>query len=142
MRKGFTLIELMVVVAIIAFLASIAIPRYFNYFVKAKQAEVAMILASLHPAELSYYAEHGTYSTNLNEIGFKPENNNYTYGFFFPGAKQGVNYFKGKQECSPASLSECFADRTRFLAKAACDITGKNELDTWSIDENRKLSHN
>ena len=43
--RAFTLIELMVVVAIIAFLASIAIPRYFSYYAKAQQVEAAMILA-------------------------------------------------------------------------------------------------
>ena len=151
-QKAFSLIELMVVVAIIAFLASIAIPRYWKYHAKAKQAEVAMILSSLHTAEQAYYAEHETYLTELsgpNGIGWQPEgyNNggknarfNYSYGFFFPGAQEGVHYFTGKLETKIDS-GNCFADKEKFLAKAAGDVIDKGKLDIWSIDESRDIKH-
>ena len=64
-HSGFSLIELMIVVAIIAFLASIAIPKYFKYYAKARQAEVSVLLASLHTAQQAYWAEHGEYKTEL-----------------------------------------------------------------------------
>jgi len=152
-RQAFTLIELMVVVAIIAFLSSIAIPRYFRYYAKAKQVEVAIILASLHTAQQMYWAEHGTYSTNLNGVngvGWKPEGYNgggkratfyYTYGFYFPGAQEGVHYFTGKLEAPTEALGECYADKEKFLARAAGDITCKNKLDIWSIEETRTIKH-
>jgi len=66
----------MIVVAIIAFLATISVPKYFNYFAKARQAEVAVTLASLHTAQQAHYAQHGTYSNVLwgeNGIGWRPE---------------------------------------------------------------------
>ena len=50
-QKGFTLIELMIVVAIVAFLAAISIPNYFRYLAKAQQTEVALNLAALHAAQ-------------------------------------------------------------------------------------------
>jgi prepilin-type N-terminal cleavage/methylation domain-containing protein len=57
-RRGFTLIELMIVVAIIAILASIAIPAYQRYSLKAKQGERDMLLENIATATLTYLAEH------------------------------------------------------------------------------------
>jgi len=141
-KKAFTLIELMIVVAIIAFLASIAIPRYFKYYAKAQQAEVSMILASLHTAQEIYRAEHGKYSKNLQKIDWKPEGNfYYTYGFYFPGAQEGINYFVGKLKTSPENLGDCHAQKTSFLARAAGNPTEKDNIDLWSIDETRNIRH-
>jgi prepilin-type N-terminal cleavage/methylation domain-containing protein len=138
--KAFSIIELMIVVAIIAFLATIAIPRYFNYFAKAKQAEVSINLASLHTAQESYKAEHGTYTSDLTKLNWKPQGNfQYTYGFNISGAKEGINYITGALKAPKESLGTCMADKHNFLAKAAGDITGKNKLDVWQIDENREL---
>jgi len=152
-RRGFSLIELMIVVAIIALLASIALPRYFAYFAKARQAEVAVILSSLHTAQQAHWIEHGSYSKELSGkkgIGWQPSGYNgggesstfyYTYGFYFPGAQEGIHYFTGKLKATAQSLGQCYAQRERFIARAAGDITGKNKLDVWSIDEERRLTH-
>jgi len=135
MRKAFTLIELMIVVAIIAFLASIAIPRYSQYFSKAKQAEVAIFLSALHTAEQTYWYEHGTYSTNLNEIGFELDNHHYSYGFFFPSAKEGVNFFTGKLGgTKTVNGTHCFAEQNKFVAAAI-----GNSEDLWTINEKREI---
>ena len=58
-NQAFSLIELMIVVAIIIFLAVISVPQYFKYQAKARQAEVAVNLASLHTAMQSYFIEDG-----------------------------------------------------------------------------------
>ena len=152
-RNAFTLIELMIVVAIIAFLAAIAMPQYFKYQAKARQAEVAINLASLHTAEQAYFAENGEYSTVLsgeNGIGWKPEgykgggkNENfyYTYGFYFSGAQEGVHYFTGKLETPAESLGASSASKEGFTAKAAGDISGKGQADVWKIDESRRIEN-
>lgn len=150
--KAFTLIELMIVVAIIAFLSSIAIPRFFNYFTKAKQAEVAVTLSSLHAAMQIYWAEHGEYTTVLsgeNGIGWKPEgykgggkdeNFHYTYGFNFSGAKEGIHYFTGKLETPKEKLGNTFAKKDSFIVGAAGNIK-ENQTDVWNIDENRTIKN-
>lgn len=147
MRKsGFTIIELMIVVAIIAFLATISIPKYFNYYAKAKRAEVSMNLASLHTAQQAYYAENGSYSNVLigkNGIGWQPQGNNfyYTYGFNFPGAKEGVNFFVGKLGAKKETLGTTNADKKGFIVAAAGDVTGKEKIDLWQIDQDRNLKN-
>ena len=69
-QKGFTLIELMIVVAIIGILAAIAIPNYLNYQCKAKQSEAKSNLGSIAKCEEAYMSEYDVYSSDLNEIGW------------------------------------------------------------------------
>jgi len=61
--KGFTLIELMIVVAIIAILAAIAIPNYLRYAMKSKTAEATTNLGAIRTGETAYYAENDKYKT-------------------------------------------------------------------------------
>lgn len=152
-KQAFTLIELMIVVAIIAFLATIAVPQYFRYQAKAKQAEVAMNLASLHTAAQAYFAEHGEYTTVLwgdGGLGWKPEgykgggkgeNFYYTYGFNVPGAQEGVHYFTGKLGAPASALGPSNADKISFTVKAAGDVMGKGKVDVWKVDESRRIEH-
>ena len=64
-RGGFTLIELMIVVAIIGILAAIAIPNFLRFQLKAKSSEGKTNLAAIRTAEESYYAEYGMYISAL-----------------------------------------------------------------------------
>ena len=72
-RRGFTLIELMIVVAIIGILAAIAIPNFIRFQARSKQSEAKSNLKSLFTAERSFYQEKDRYSVFINEIGFSPE---------------------------------------------------------------------
>jgi len=60
-EKGFTLIELMIVVAIVGVLASVAIPSFRNYQWKAKRSEAFTNLAALAKTQKSYYATYDRY---------------------------------------------------------------------------------
>jgi type IV pilus assembly protein PilA len=60
-KGGFTLIELMIVVAIIGILAAIAIPNFLRFQLKAKTSEGKTNLAAIRTAEQSYYSEFGGY---------------------------------------------------------------------------------
>lgn len=60
-NKGFTLIELMIVVAIIGILAAIAIPNFLRFQLKAKSSEGKVNIAAIRTAEESYLAEFGQY---------------------------------------------------------------------------------
>jgi type IV pilus assembly protein PilA len=76
--KGFTLIELMIVVAIIGILAAIAIPNFLNYQCKAKQSEAKSMLGNIRTLQEVYFAEESTYG-NLSNIGFNMTETAKTY---------------------------------------------------------------
>jgi type II secretion system protein G len=62
-RKGFTLIELMIVVVIIGILAALAIPRFMQATTKSKQTEAKQLLKQIYTMERAYRQENGTYIT-------------------------------------------------------------------------------
>lgn len=82
---GFSLVELMVVVAIIGILATVAIPSVSKYMMKARQSEVKANLASLYSAEKAFSVEYGQYASFFNVVGHSPEGTiRYDYGFDVP----------------------------------------------------------
>jgi len=67
-QKGFTLIELMIVVAIIGILAALAIPAYTDYTIKSRVAEGASLSGSAKTAIEVYWSENGTMRTPAGAI--------------------------------------------------------------------------
>lgn len=95
-QGGFSLVELMVVVAIIGVLASIAVPAVNKYIAKARQSEAKTNLSSLYTSEKAFYAEYTTYDSRFEAIGYSPEGQlRYNVGFGAAGeiadASNGFN---------------------------------------------------
>ena len=148
-NKGFTLIELMIVVAIIAFLSMISVPSFMRFLAKAKRAEAYMNLGSLYVAEKAYWAEHGKYSTVLNGpdgVGWKPEgysgggkNERFYYTYGFNGGQEGQSYFTGKLNTPASDLLETKANDNSFIAAAAGDIDGDGQADVLTVNEHNDI---
>lgn len=68
MQKGFTLIELMIVVAIIGILAAIAIPAYQDYIARAKVAEIASLAAGDKTRLVEHYSLEGSWPATVADI--------------------------------------------------------------------------
>jgi type IV pilus assembly protein PilA len=68
-QKGFTLIELMIVVAIIGILAAIAIPAYQDYTVRSQVTEGLNLAGAVKAAVAETYAQRGTWPTTLTQLG-------------------------------------------------------------------------
>lgn len=68
-KRGFTLIEVMVTVAIIAILASIALPAYQNYVLRARRADGREMLQRIASAEERFYTNRNSYTDDLTGAG-------------------------------------------------------------------------
>lgn len=83
---GFTLVELMIVVAIIGLLSAVAIPNFKKYQARAKVSEAKLQLASIYTAESAFYSDYNMYAGCLRYMGFDPDterlNRYYAVGFF------------------------------------------------------------
>jgi type IV pilus assembly protein PilA len=98
-NQGFTLIELMVVVAIIGILVSVAIPQYSKYQARSRQTEAKISLGSVFTAEQSFSVENNSYTGCLADIGVAAVGNTlyYTVGFTTTGTACGP---AGNQSCN------------------------------------------
>lgn len=75
-KKGFTLIELMIVVAIIGILAAIAIPNFIKFQAKGKQSEANSQLKAIFSAQKAAFPVNQGYWSDVGGIGFSPERGN------------------------------------------------------------------
>jgi prepilin-type N-terminal cleavage/methylation domain-containing protein len=70
-RKGFTLVELAVVVVIIGVLAAFAVPRFMASVERSKAAEAFNYLSSVQAAQERYHARQGTYAATIPDLDIK-----------------------------------------------------------------------
>ncbi len=152
-QKGFTLIELMIVVAIIGILAAIAIPNFLTYQAKSKQSEVRIALGNIHTSMSSHFGLQApsTYvMTSMDEMDYRP-NGTPRYAYWIdisgtarvvPGSLTGT---VGGCNVGTAPTGAAFApvsSTTGFTAGALGQIDSDATCDTWGINDSRTLSNN
>ncbi|MBH6120704.1 pilin [Neisseria meningitidis] len=69
LQKGFTLIELMIVIAIVGILAAVALPAYQDYTARAQVSEAILLAEGQKSAVTEYYLNHGEWPSNNTSAG-------------------------------------------------------------------------
>ncbi len=142
-RQGFTLIELMIVVAIIGVLAAIAIPNFLRFQLRARAGEGKLNLEAIRTAQDSYFAEVGTFQTWALSPAAPPNSQKTPWttcpnsppqagdpGYCFVGWEpEGDVYFNYVVATNSAPPSN------QFFAVAESDIDGDGLRNIWGIQK-------
>ena len=165
---GFTLLELMIVVAVMGVLVALAQQNYIIYQRKTLQSEAKLNLSGAYIAERSFYSEYSSYIPAFDAIGFTPEGNKLFYTLTAcSGAGPWVGSVTGYTGSSatymiartmasrwPATSSDP-ANTCASMSTPTCAATGNDPqtitigagamlcevcyLDVWRIDQTKRL---
>ena len=144
-KSGFTLVEIMIVVAIIGLLAAIAVPSFLRFNARARQAEAKMGLKGFFTAAKATFSE--TMKWKCGACGWEPESGDvYIYNYFL---STSVSFTRSTAGCDQGSVNNAaqtdpsFAsgDPGGFTASATANIDADPLCDGWNINDANVLTN-
>jgi type IV pilus assembly protein PilA len=143
-NRGFTLIELMIVVAILGIVAAIAVPNFLRYQAQSRQSEARMNLGGIFVSELAYFGEQSRFSSTT-DIGYQiaGTSNRYTYRTHSTdatGADTGmVTINAGVGTVTPENTVIASASTmTGFTATATANLDNDATIDQWHVNDRKQ----
>jgi prepilin-type N-terminal cleavage/methylation domain-containing protein len=128
---GFSLVEVMVVMAIIGILAAVAVPAYFNHMMRSRQTDAIYELMAINAAQERHFAETGTYLTTFENLEGYKSVGDYVGRYFTYSLAGGVITATGDLDGNPATLTKWRLPVGAINAKPQQDISS-NESFGWS----------
>ena len=114
-KSGFTLIEMLITIAVMGAIVMIALPQYSKYVAKSRQQDAKAQLMAVQQAQEIYKLQYGTYTTvTANLSGWKATSGRYTFAVTAAAA-------------------------TTFNASATGNIDGDATDDVWTINQDGSL---
>jgi len=123
-HAGFTLVELIVAVAIIAILASIALPSYEETLQRSRRSEAREALSDFAARQEQFYLDNKTYSTTISALGRSATTENGYYVISIPSANALTYTLRATAQAPQNKDTEC----------AAIDVTSRGNrspADCW-----------
>jgi len=120
-NKGFTLIELMVVIVIIGVLAALAIPKFTDASTKAKISEIPTVMGSWDHAMLAHIAETGTIATTTADLVFDAPTTSKWFAYAHTGGGAAAGVYTAT--VSPGKIVGPYNDATAGATSTIADAT-------------------
>ncbi len=136
-QRGFSLVELMIVVAIIGILAALAVPRFQMFQAKARQSEAKNNLSHIFTLEHSYFGDNDVYApiAAVGATGECPGTNvvGFRVGPCTAGDRTKIRY----TYTATFTSNESFTGTAAALANVI--VAGCTQTDTWTINQDKAL---